>query len=53
MAGAPESLYVRLENRKIYATKIVCYGRYVDKKKWKKQNPEYRRNKAKVKRNKT
>ena len=24
MARAPESLYVRLENRKIYAAKIVC-----------------------------
>jgi hypothetical protein len=33
MAGAPESLHIRLENRKIYAIGIVCCGRQVDKRK--------------------
>ncbi|UCE48755.1 MAG: hypothetical protein JSW47_01140 [Phycisphaerales bacterium] len=34
MANAPESLYVRLKNRQIYAIRILCCDRRVDKKKF-------------------
>jgi len=33
MAGAPESLYVWLENRKIVATRNICFGNRVGKRK--------------------
>jgi hypothetical protein len=49
MAGAPESLHSRLENRKIYAIEIVCCGRWLNKSKNvpKSGSTGERRNKAK------